>query len=97
MVSKIPQLEIVNSADYFSPMLDVFDSAQPFIKNIRCLDLIFHTRNVACKRQNVKQKLTHLCMMSFGKEAELLEPEEMKQEIEAELREFLEEMKTESD
>jgi hypothetical protein len=41
MVSKIPQLDVVNAADDFCPMLDVFNSGQPFIKNIRCVNYYF--------------------------------------------------------
>ena len=60
MVSKISQLNVVNAADDFCPVLDILNPGQPLVKDIRCSNLIFHIDTVAFKRQYVKQKATRI-------------------------------------
>ncbi len=53
MVSKVPQLNMIKTADDSCPMLRIPDSSQPLIENICCFDFVFHRKTVALKRQGV--------------------------------------------
>ena len=57
MVPKVTQLNVVKTADNPRPMLRILNLSQPLIKNICCINFVFHKYTVAHEGQIVKSRL----------------------------------------
>ena len=60
MVSKVTQLNVVKTADNPRPVLRILNLSQPLIKNICCINFVFHKYTVAHEGQIVKSRLKRL-------------------------------------
>jgi len=60
MVSKVTKLNVVKPADNPRPVLRILNSSQLLIKDICCINFVFHQYTVAHERQIVKSRLKHL-------------------------------------
>ena len=54
MVSKVAEMDVVDTVDNSGPMADIGNPGKPFVKDVGGFDFISHNHSVALKRQVVK-------------------------------------------